>query len=149
MTHFIWLGCTVALLAGVVVAETRVKLESLPPALQAAIKDHTKGAQISAITKEKEKGKTLYELETSIDGKTRDLMVDQAGVLVSVEEETTIESIPAAAREAIQRTAGGGKVTKVEVVTQGSKVTYEAAYKKKSGKSAEVSVNADGSPLKN
>ena len=75
-------------------------------------------------------------------------MVDTAGKLVSVEEETTLESIPTAAREAILKKIGNNKVKKVEILTQGSSVSYEAAYTTKNGKTAEVGFNADGTPHK-
>ena len=129
-------------------AETKLKLESLPAPVQNTVKEQTKSAKLVGVTKEKEGGKTVYELETMADGKSRDLMIDAAGAIISVEQQVDLESIPAAAQAAIQKKAGGGKITKVETVTKGSDVSYEAAYTTQSGKKAEYGVNADGTAHK-
>lgn len=136
-----------ALLGFAMAADTRVKMESLPAAVQAAVKEQTKNATLVGLSKEVEKGKTTYEVETKVNGKTRDLLLDAAGKLVEVEEETDIKSIPAAAREAIQKKAVGGTVKRVETLTRGSSVSYEAAIQK-NGKNSEINVNADGTVRK-
>jgi len=87
----------------------------------------------------------VYEVESKVNGKGRDLIVDAAGTVLEVEEEVAIDSIPAAAREAIMKKVAGGKIQKVETLTKGSQVSYEAAYVGKNGKAAEYGVNADGS----
>ncbi len=82
-----------------------------------------------------------------MNGLTRDLLFDANGKVVSVEEETTLDKIPAAAKAAIEKKAAGGKITRVETLTQGSVVSYEAVVNK-NGKNAEIGVNADGSAHK-
>jgi hypothetical protein len=61
-----------------------------------------------------------------------------------VEVETAIESIPAAARTAIQKKASGGKVGRVETMTRGTVTFYEAGYTDKDGKRHSVLVKPDG-----
>jgi hypothetical protein len=74
--------------------------------------------------------------------------VDTAGVVVEVEEEVDIAGIPAAARDAIQKKAATGKVTKVEALSKSGKlVAYEAAVMK-GKKSSEVAVTPEGLPFK-
>ena len=131
-----------------VCAETKVNLESLPVPVQNTVKEQTRSAKLVGVTKEKEGGKTVYELETMADGKSRDLMIDAAGAIISVEQEVALDTIPAAAQAAIQKKIAGGKLTKVETVTKGSAVSYEAAYTTKSGKKSEYTVNADGTTHK-
>jgi len=139
----------IALLAPAFAAEKKVKLESLPPAVQSAVKEQTKNSTLLGLSEEKEGGKTMYEVETKdANGKSRDLIIDTAGAVVEIEEEVDIDSIPAAAKAAIQKRLAGGAVQKVEKLTKGSNVSYEAAIKTKSGKNTEVGVNADGSPHK-
>jgi uncharacterized membrane protein YkoI len=128
-------------------AEKKIKIQDLPPAVQQTVKEQTRNATLVGVTKEVENGKTQYELETKANGKTRDLMIDDSGAIVSVEQEVTLDSIPAAAKVAIEKKAAGGKITKVETVTKGATVTYEAALQKGSKKS-EVTVAADGSEVK-
>jgi uncharacterized membrane protein YkoI len=129
-------------------AETKVPIEQLPPAVQTAIKGQTAGATVLGASKEREHGRMTYEVETKRDGKGRDLTFDERGSLLEVEQEVDLDSIPAPAREAIQKKVAGGTVKKVESVTQGSTTSYEADVKAKDGKTREVAVNADGSPHK-
>jgi uncharacterized membrane protein YkoI len=135
---------TAALLAPALIADTKIKMEDLPKPVQDAVKEQTKGATIVGFAKEVEKGKAMYEVETKVNGLGRDLLFDAKGKVVSIEEETTLDKIPAAAKAAIEKKAAGGKITKVETVTQGSVVSYEAVVNK-NGKNTEVGVNADGS----
>jgi uncharacterized membrane protein YkoI len=128
-------------------AEKPVKLSDLPPAVQKAVEAQTKGAEIKGFSMETEKGKTFYEAETRLNGHGRDLLFDKTGALIEVEEETTIDSIPAPARSAIQQKAGDGKVLKVERVTSGSSISYEAEIEK-NGKKSEFAVKADGTASK-
>ena len=126
-------------------AEKKVKLEDLPPAVQAAVKEQTRNATLVGLSTEKEKGKTMYEVETKINGKGRDLLLDQTGAVMETEEEVALESIPAAAKTALQKRAGSGTIAKVEKVTAGAAISYEATIRSKAGKSSEYAVNADGS----
>ena len=134
--------------SGGLAAAGKLKMQDLPPAVQQAVKDQTRNATIVGLSKEKDKGKTVYEVETKVNGRTRDFMVDATGKVYGVEEEVAIDSIPAAARAAIEKQAAGGKVSRVETLTNDGRAVYEAAIVKKDGKKAEVSVNADGSAVK-
>ena len=75
-----------------------------------------------------------------MNGRTRDLLLDGAGVVVELEEEVTLDSVPAAVRTAL---AASGRVRKVEAVTKGTTVTYEAEVEA-AGKASEVIVDANG-----
>jgi uncharacterized membrane protein YkoI len=125
-------------------AETAVRMKDLPPAVQKTVTEQTKGARIKGMSKEVEKGKTMYEVETMVNGKSRDLLIDASGSLVSVEEAVAIDSIPAPAKAALEKLAAGGKIKGVESVTKGQTVTYEAIIVK-GVKKSEVVVAADGS----
>jgi len=148
MKQYARYGFAVLLLAGSAAAESKVKMESLPPAVQKTVKEQTEHAKLVGLSKEKEGGQTVYELETTVNGRSRDLMIDSAGTILSVEDEVALDSIPEPARKAIQQRVAAGKIIKVETVTKGSEVSYEAAYTSKSGKKAEYGVNADGTPHK-
>jgi hypothetical protein len=140
--------CIAWVSVGVAVAgETSVKMKDLPPSVQKAVAEQAKGAQIKGLSKEIEKGITMYEVETLVNGKSRDLLFDASGALVSVEEPVAIDAIPAAARASIEQLAAGGKIKSVESVTKGRTVTYEAVIAKGLKKS-EVAVATDGSVQK-
>ncbi len=139
MIRFLCVALAVAL-----VAETPVKMKDLPPAVQKAVEEQTKGAQIKGLSKEVEKGKTMYEVETTLSGKSRDLLFDATGALVSVEEPVSIDAIPAPAKATLVKLAAGGTIKSIESVTKAQTVTYEAVIAKGLKKS-EVVVGADGS----
>lgn len=129
-------------------ADTKLAVDRLPAAVLTAAKEHAGGATILGASTEKEHGRTTYEVETKQDGKSRDLTFDEKGSLLEVEQEVDLDSLPAAAKEAIQKKLAGGTVKKVESVSHGSVTSYEADVTSKSGKNREVAVNADGSPHK-
>ena len=128
-------------------AERKIGYQDLPPSVQKAMPAEAKGAEIRGYNRETEKGKTFYEVETMLNGQSRDLLFDATGVLVEVEEEIALNSIPSAAKSAIERRVADGKVNKVERVTKGQSVSYEAEITSKSGKSSEVAVKPDGKSL--
>jgi len=151
MTQKLTILLALAALAVPAVAEDAKKLalKDLPAAVQKTVNDNLKGAEIKGIDKETEHGVTQYEVETMLNGKHRDFEVDTKGTLLVVEEETTIDAIPAAAKAAILKKVGAGKFGTVETVTKtGQAMMYEAEYTTKAGKKSEVLVKADGTETK-
>jgi uncharacterized membrane protein YkoI len=140
-----------ALVAGLATAqeesEKKVKMQNLPAAVQQVVKEHSQGAKLRGLATEVDNGKTVYEAELTVDGHSKDITFDANGQVVSVEEETTLASIPAPARAAIQKAAGKGKVLAIETVTEGGNVSYEAQLRT-GGKKSEVKVDATGALVK-
>jgi hypothetical protein len=67
------------------------------------------------------------------------------GTLLVVEEASTIDAIPAAAKASILRKVGDGRLSMVETFTKtGLPMMYEASYNDRKGKKHEVLVRADG-----
>ena len=128
----ILLPCTAA-----IAAEVKVKMSDLPPAVQNAVKEQSKGATIRGLSKETENGKTEYEAELTLNGRNRDVSFDAAGNVISVEDEVPLSNVPDAARAAIQKAAAGGSLGKVEQVKENGKLFYEATVRK-GGKSSEI-----------
>lgn len=124
-------------------SETRVQMKDLPAPVQKTVQEQTKTAKLRGLSKEVENGKTFYEAETTVNGKSRDILMDQTGAIVEVEDAVTLASIPEAAQKALQGRAGSGKILSVESITKGSIVSYEAVIQK-NGKKSEVAVSADG-----
>ena len=129
-------------------AQKKLTIKDLPPAVQKTVQDQLMGGEIKNIGKETEKGVVQYEVETMLYGKHRDFNVDTKGTLVVMEEETSIDSIPAPAKAAIAKKAGTGKLGMVEVMTKGGATFYEAAYTSKAGKKGAVLVKPDGTETK-
>ena len=129
-------------------AVSAIEISKLPAAVQKTVKEETKNATAVKVSKETEGGTTLYEVESTVKGRGRDLMVNAQGMVVSIEEEVALADIPGAARTGIEKLAMGGAISKVETLTKGSVVTYEAVITKKGMKKTEVMVNGDGSVAK-
>ena len=101
LTVLLAMGLPVILAVGAVAQEKKgrsLQLKDLPAAVQKTVKDNLKGGEIKNIGKEKEDGVEQYEVESLLDGKSRDFNVDAQGNLLLVEVATTIDAIPAAAR---------------------------------------------------
>lgn len=127
-----------------------LQLKDLPAATQKTVQDNLKGGEIKNIAKETEKGVVQYEVESILNGKHRDFNVDTKGNLIVMEEETSIDSIPAAAKATIMKKVGTGTLGLVETFVKGGagETMYEAAWKDKAGKKHEVLVKADGTETK-
>jgi hypothetical protein len=149
MTRAFTIILTIAALCGAATAaEKKLQMKDLPAAVQKTVQEQTKGAEIKGLSTETERGKTTYEVETIVNGKHRDLEMDAKGAVLEVEDETAIDSIPAAAKAAIEKRAAGGKIGMVETMTRGSAIFYEAGYTSKDGKKHEVLVKPDGTEVK-
>jgi hypothetical protein len=128
---------------------TGLPLKDLPAAVQKTVQANLQGGEIKNIAKEKEDGVEQYEVESALNGKTRDFNVDSKGALLVMEEGTTIDAIPAAAKAGILKKVGAGKLSGIETFTKtGLPMMYEASYTDKNGKKHEVLVKADGSETK-
>lgn len=141
-----------ALMAGLAVTqdadkEKTINLRELPAAVQQAINEQSQGSTLRGLTTELEGGKTVYEAELRVDGHSKDVTFDAQGHVVSLEEETTLDKIPAPARLAIQTAAGKAKVLMVETVTEGGTTAYEAQLKD-GRRASEVKVDAAGHTVK-
>ena len=152
LTVLLAMGLPVILAVGAVAQEKKgrsLQLKDLPAAVQKTVKDNLKGGEIKNIGKEKEDGVEQYEVESLLDGKSRDFNVDAQGNLLLVEVATTIDAIPAAAKDRILKKVADGKLAVVETFTKtGQPMMYEASYTDKKGKKRQVLVKADGAETK-
>jgi uncharacterized membrane protein YkoI len=130
---------------GLAAADKKVQMKDLPAAVQKTVQaEEAKGAKIVGLATEVEGGKTMYEVETTVGGRTKDLLLDKSGAVVETEEETALGAVPAPVKAALE---ARGKVGKVETVTKGGTVTYEAVVEK-NGKKSEVVVDAAGKAIR-
>jgi len=126
-----------------------LRLKDLPASVQKTVSENLNGGEIKHIGRETENGVQQYEIESVLNGKTRDFNVDTHGTLLEVEEATTIDAIPSAAKAGIMNRVGRGRLTRVEVITKpGRAPLFEAGYIDAKGKTREIQVEADGSAVK-
>jgi hypothetical protein len=129
--------------------EQSLQLKDLPTAVQKTVQENLKGGEIKKISKEKEDGVEQYEIESVRNGKSRDYNVDVRGNLLVVEEATSVDTIPAAAKASILKRVADGKLGVVETFMKtGQPMMYEASYADKKGKKHEVLVKANGTETK-
>jgi uncharacterized membrane protein YkoI len=127
--------------------EKKIERPDLPAAVEKTVAAQSKGATIRGFSKEMEKGKTTYEVQMTVNGHTKDLEIDESGVVIEVEEQLALEALPTEARIALQARAGKGRITKVESITKKDRLVAYEAQVDTNGKKSEVQVGADGKPL--
>ena len=127
--------------------ERKIQFKDLPAAVQTAAKEQSRGATVRGYTKEIENGKPEYEVEMVSAGKTKDVSMDENGAILEIEQQVDLASLPAEAKAGLEKQAGHAKIVKVESVTRGSKVSYEAVVLR-GGKRSEIAITADGKPAK-
>ena len=136
-----------AVLTSAQAQEKKIKREDLPPAVEKTVVAQSQSATIKGFSSEVEGGKTLYEVELTMNGHGKDISMDKDGKIVEVEEEVTMDSLPPQVKAGLTKAAGSGTITKVESLTKGVKlVAYEADVKNGS-KRSEVQVGPNGNKL--
>jgi uncharacterized membrane protein YkoI len=127
--------------------EKKIKRSDLPPAVEKTVAAQSAGATIHGFSTEKEKGQTLYEVEMTVNGHSKDVLIAADGTVVEVEEQVALDSLSPKVKAGLQAKAGKGKILKVESLTKKDKLVAYEAQVDTSGKKSEVQVGPDGKPL--
>jgi hypothetical protein len=136
------------LLAGAASAqEKKIKRSDLPAAVEKTVAAQSAGATIRGFSTEKEKGQTLYEVEMTVNGHSKDLSIAADGSIVEIEEQVALDSLSPEVKAGLQAKAGKGKLVKVESLTKKEKLVAYEAQVETNGKKSEVQVGPDGKPL--
>jgi len=144
---------TMALVSGLFVAgtavaqEKKIKRSDLPPAVEKTVASQSQSATIKGFSEEKEKGQTFYEAEMTLNGHSKDVLMDANGAIVEIEEEVEFGKLPAEAQAGLSAKAGKGTIKKVESITKHDKLVAYEAKVITDGKRSEVQVGPDGKPL--
>src|SRR5262249_18363709 len=119
---------SLVLVVGVASAqEKKIKRSDLPAAVERTVAAQSAGAVIIGFSQEREHGRPFYEAEMTVNGHTKDLLIDSTGAVVEVEEEVALNELPTEVRAGLAAKAGTGKIVKVESIKKGDKlVAYEA-----------------------
>jgi hypothetical protein len=136
------------LLAGIASAqEKKIKRSDLPPAVEKTVAAESAGATIRGFSTEKENGRTLYEVEMTVNGHSKDISMGADGSIVEVEEQVALDSLSPEVKAGLQAKAGKGKILRVESLTKKDKLVAYEAHVETNGKKSEVQVGPDGKPL--
>ena len=127
--------------------EKKIERKDLPPAVEKTVEAESQGATIKGFSQEKENGQTNYEAELTVNGHSKDVLIDANGHVVEVEEQVALDALPAAVRDGLQAKAGAGKIVKVESLTKHDKLVAYEAVVQTAGKKKEIQVDPSGKPL--
>jgi hypothetical protein len=133
--------------AGSLAQERKTKRADLPAAVEKTVVAESAGATIKGFSTEKENGETFYEAEMIVNGHSKDVLMNASGAVVEVEEEVSLEKLPAEVKAGLEAKAGKGIIGKVESLTKKGKLVAYEAHVTTDGKKSEVQVGPDGKPL--
>ncbi len=127
------LSRNVILVAGLILVATtsaqekKIKRADLPPAVEKTVAAQSAGATVRGFSQEKEKGQVYYEAEMTVNGHSKDVLIDSNGAIVEVEEEVAFDALAAPVKAGLQSKAGSGKILKVESITKHDKLVARCA----------------------
>ena len=127
--------------------EKQIKRSELPPAVESRVAAESAGAVIKGFSEENEKGQMHYEMELTVNGKSKDVTMDKAGNVLEVEQEVVLDELPPAEQAGLKGQAGSGKIVKVESLTKHDKLVAYEADVVRNGQRSEIQVGPDGKPL--
>lgn len=127
--------------------ERKITRRELPPAVERAVAAQSQGATICGFSEEKEDGRTYYEMELRVNGRTRDVTMDSSGAVVMVEEEVELSSLSAVVQAGLKAAAGAGTITLIESVTREGRLVFYEGHVVTDGKESEIKVGPDGKLL--
>jgi hypothetical protein len=127
--------------------ERPARMKDLPQAVQATVKEQSRGAIVRGLSIETENGQTFYEASLNVKGRIKDVLIDTNGNVVEVEERVTLASLPAAVRAELVKQAGKSKILIVESITKNNAIVAYEAHIKTAGKISEIKIDPDGKLL--
>jgi hypothetical protein len=133
--------------SSVVAQEKQIQRADLPPAVEKTVTAQSQGATIKGFSQETEHGQTYYEAEMTVNGHSKDVLIDTSGAVVEIEEQVALDSIPANVQQGLQAKARSGKILKVESLTKHDKLVAYEAVVQTAEKKKEIEVGPDGKPL--
>jgi len=116
-------------------------------ALEKIVAQQTEHATVRGFSEEREKGETYYEAELTVDGHSRDVLMDAQGNIVEVEEQVAVDKLPADVRAGLMAQVGKGKILNVESITKHDQIVAYEAHAVTRGKRTEIQVGPDGKRL--
>ena len=122
----------------------RVSLAELPGAARATVEKVTAAGQVDQITKEVEKGKTVYDVEATVGGKHLEFLIaDADGAVLGTEVPIAFSELPAPVSAAAEKYFGTTAGLKAMKGVEYGETSYEIEGTK-NGKTAEVTFDPTG-----
>ena len=129
--------------------EKKLTRKQLPAAVEKTVaKEESEGATVKGFATEVEKGQRLYEAELTVNGHNKDISMNRQGVIVEVEEEVSMDSLPATVQDGLRKAAGSGTIGMIESLTKNGKLVAYEGHVKTGTKRSEIQVGPQGEKLK-
>jgi uncharacterized membrane protein YkoI len=128
--------------------EEKVPLDKVPKAVLDAVKAKFEGAKLLGAAKEKEDGKTIYEITLEHKGFKIDASFTEEGKVVSIEKTIPAKDLPKAVSEALEAKYPKSTIKLAEEVTEDEKVKFEVVIVTAENKKLEVVLDREGKVLK-
>ena len=137
----------IAMASGSIAADKKITRAQLPAAVERTVAQQSQGAVVNGFSTETEAGKTVYEMQLTVNGHGKDISMDAQGNVLEIEEEVALGSLPAGVQAGLTKAAGTGTIVKIESLTkQGKLVAYEADIQA-GKKRREIQVGPQGQKL--
>lgn len=148
-SRFLLLALLIGVGASVAAAqEKKITRTQLPPAVEQTVARESAGATIKGFATEVENGQRFYETSLIVDGHAKDILIDKTGNIVEVEEEVSIDALPANVQAALKKAAGRGSLQLVESLTKNGQLVAYEGHVKTGRKRSEIQVGPNGEKLK-
>ena len=128
--------------------EKKIRRKQLPPAVEKTVAKESEGATIKGFATEVEKGQRLYEAELIVNGHHKDISMNRRGVIVEVEEEVSMDSLPVTVQDGLKKAAGSGTIEMIESLTKNGKLVAYEGHVKTGARRSEIQVGPQGEKLK-
>jgi hypothetical protein len=127
--------------------ERKIKRAQLPSAVEQTVARESEGATIKGFATEIEHRQKLYEASLVVNGHSKDILIDKNGNVVEIEEEVSLDSLPATVQGALNKAARSGTIAVVESLTKKGKLVAYEAQVKHGKKRSEIQVGPNGEKL--
>ena len=128
--------------------EVRVSVAELPDAARVTVKKVTAGGKVDRITREVERGKTVYDVEATVGGKHLEFLIaDADGAVLGTEVPIEYSELPEPVRTAAEKYFGSATGLKAMKGVEYGETSYEIEGNK-NGKTVEVTFDPNGKRAK-
>jgi uncharacterized membrane protein YkoI len=124
-------------------AAARISLPELTAPARAAVEKLTAGGKVEKIDKEVEKGKEVYDVEATVNGKHMEYTVATDGSVVGTETGIDFSELPEAVQTAAKKYFGGATGLEPVRVEEDGRTAYEIEGKK-NGKKVAITFDTTG-----
>jgi hypothetical protein len=124
--------------------EIPVQVADMSAPARTSLDQVIRGGHVDKVTREVERGRTVYDVEATIDGKHREFLIaDSDGAVLGTENEIAFDELPDAVRASAQKYFDPGAKLKAMKGVEYGETSYELEGPR-SGKTVEASFDPSG-----